>query len=395
MFLFDQERSGQVPFDFDFNQIPILEWQLNFKQLPTRCAESTPVLDEDGNGYFGSHDGCFYCVAPNGQIKWQFVTDTKVYSSPLISGNRIYFNCNMFNTVCLDLNGNLIWQFDSYKVLIQYSKIKRIFLNLYSYLQYDYEFKSFMKINAWSSPNLLQEKYIVTVLYGIGIVVLDKENGSVFWNYDFGKPINHLAGVAITKHNGAEIIAAIGQNSGLHLFDASGKLLWKNKAKFRTNAWANPSVDKDSQCIYYSESFKNKYAILYKCDYEGKVLWQRSFNFGCRATVAISQLNFVVFLGLDGIVYYLDKNNGETLFSKKIASSDRGLWTNAAVLPNGNVLINTKKSVKKGSLICLSKTMEVLWEIEYGKALSVPMIDQKGNLYTATWNGDFFKYKSV
>ncbi len=393
MFLFSKERTGQISYDFDCSEMPSLQWKINFKQLPVRCAESTPVIDVQGNIYFGSHDGCLYCIDAMGKVKWQFVTDSKVYSSPMLFENKLYVNCNMSNTICLDLDGNLLWKYDSFEELKKLSKIKRLMTNVYTYLMYDYEFKSYMKINAWSSPNILQDKYIVTVLYGIGVVVLDKENGRVSWKYNFGKPINHLAGVAIASYNQKEHIAAIGQNSGMHFFDQSGNLLWKKSAKFKTNAWANPSIDTAESVIYYSESFKNKSCSVFKVNFEGKVIWEKQFNFGCRASIGISQQNFLVFLGLDGSVYFLDKETGNILFSKKIASSDRGLWTSPSVLPNGNVLINTKKSVKHGSLICISKNMETLWEIEYGKALSVPVIDKDKNLYTATWEGDFFKYK--
>jgi hypothetical protein len=46
-------------------------------------------------------------------------------------------------------------------------------------------------------------------------------------------------------------------------------------------------------------------------------------------------------------------------------------------------------------LICLSPQAEINWEINYAKALSVPTIDEQGNLYTATWAGDFYKFKNV
>jgi hypothetical protein len=64
-------------------------------------------------------------------------------------------------------------------------------------------------------------------------------------------------------------------------------------------------------------------------------------------------------------------------------------------MANDHILINTKKTVKKGSLVCLSEKAEIVWEIEYAKALSVPTIDEQGNLYTATWAGDFYKFKNV
>lgn len=394
MFLFDKERTGRIPFQHNFSERPVEEWKITFKQDPIRCAESTPVIDENGNLYFGSHNGSIYCVDKNGRVKWQFVTEFKVYSSPLLVDDKIYIGCNRSTLLCLNLDGELVWKYDGYLAFAKKSKLKRLYINWFNFLKYDYEFKKFRYINTWTSPNLVGNHSIAFVFYGLGLVLLDKNSGVIRWQKDLGNPSFHLAGVAVTSDQGVDKIAVCGQNSGLHLFDESGKLLWKKKAFSGSNAWANPSIDAEECCIYHSESYYNKKCILYKTDYNGNILWKREFPFGCRATVGISKSNFIVFLGLNGVTYFLDKKTGKENASLKIASSDRGLWTSPAIMDNNFTLINTKKSVKEGSLVCLSPKAELIWEINYAKALSVPTMDMQGNLYTATWAGDFYKFKN-
>lgn len=393
MFLFDKEKTGRIPSQHIFAEKPTEEWKITFKQEPIRCAESTPVIDKKGNLYFGSHNGSIYCMSPEGEIKWQFVTEYKVYSSPLLVDDKLYIGCNMSTLLSLNLEGELVWKYDGYLAFAKQSKLKRLFINGFNYLKYDYEFKKFIKINTWTSPNLVGKDAIAFVFYGLGLVLLDKNSGAVRWQKDLGSPSFHLAGVAVTTDNGMDKIAVCGQNSGLHLFDENGKLLWNNKAFSGSNAWANPSIDPEEQCIYHSESFYNKKSVVYKTDLNGKILWKQQFPFGCRASIAISRKNYVVFLGLNGTVYLLDKATGAELFSQPIASKDRGLWTSPSLMANDHILINTKKTVQKGSLICLSEKAETVWEINYAKALSVPVIDANGNLYTATWAGDFYKFK--
>ncbi len=395
MFLFDRERTGRIPNSHTFEQLPQEEWRIHFKQDPVRCAESTPVFDKHGNLYFGSHNGSIYALSPEGKILWQFVTETKVYSSPMLIDDKLYIGCNMSTLLCLNLQGELVWQYDGYKAFASQSKFKRLMLNAFTYLNYDYEFKKFMKINTWTSPNLVNNHYVAFVFYGIGLVLLDKETGKVKWKKDLGGSSFHLAGVAVTEVNGKDYIAVCGQNSGLHWFDADGNLQWKTKAFGGSNAWANPSIDAAEKCIYHSESYFNKKSILYKTDFNGKTIWKKEFPFGCRATVGISSSDFIVFLGLNGTVYFLSKTDGSQLASREIASKDRGLWTSPSIMANHSVLINTKKTVQKGTLICLSRQAEINWEINYAKALSVPTIDEQGNLYTATWAGDFYKFKNV
>lgn len=394
MFLFDRERTGRIPSSTSFEEQPQEAWRILLKQEPIRCAESTPVFDEHGNLYFGSHNGSIYALSPDGKVLWQFVTEVKVYSSPMLVDGKLYFGCNMSTLLCLSLQGELLWQFDGYKAFAKQSKLKRLFLNLYNYRFYDYEFKKFMKINTWTSPNLVAQQYVAFVFYGIGLVLLDKDTGKVHWQYDLGRPSFHLAGVAVTHVNGKDYIAVCGQNSGLHWLDETGKLLWKTNAFRGSNAWANPSIDAAEGCIYHTESFHNKKSILYKTDFSGKTIWKKQFSFGCRASVGISTAHFIVFLGLNGTAYFLDKATGKEVASQLIASKDRGLWTSPAIMANQSVLINTKKTVQKGSLVCLQPNGAIQWEIFYAKALSVPTIDAQGRLYTATWAGDFYQFKT-
>lgn len=392
MFLYDRERTGRVPHEVRFDHAPKLLWQVSFRQWPVSCAESTPVCDSAGNLYFGSHDGCLYSLTPDGSIRWQWVTDSKIYSSPLISGDKIYVNVSRSHLVCLDLQGRMQWIVDGAAGLKSLSRPVRFLRHVRAYLYYDYEFKKFMKINAWASPNRLQDGRIATVHYGKGLLVVDPDSGAESWSYHPGGTLYHLAGVAIASVSGEDRLFFASQSQGLHVLDSRGRLLWKTQGRPRHNAWANPSVDAEEGAVYYSESFKNKSSVLYKYTWDGQLQWKKQFPFGCRATVGISGADHLIFLGLDGQVYQLAKQDGTMRASRSIASADRGLWTSPALLKNGNVLINTKKNVKQGSLVCLSSSLEKKWEIEYGKALSTPFVDQAGHLYTGTWNGDYFKF---
>ena len=393
MYQYDRERTGRVPHQAEYNALPQLVWETRFKQWPVCCAESTAVEDEAGNLYFGNHDGCFYSLSPNGSVRWQWVTDSKIYASPLLYNNRLYVNVSRAHLACLDTDGNLQWIIDGTDGMKSLSRISRFIQHRKAYHHYDYEFKKFMKLNAWASPNQLQDGRIASVLYHKGLVVVDPDAGKEAWSYNPGGHIFHMAGVAITTVNGEDRLFFASQSNGLHVLNQSGQLLWKTASRKRHNAWANPSVDVQEGVVYYSESYKNRSCVLYKYSLDGTLHWKKEFPFGCRSTAGITYLSHIVLLGLDGKAYYISKADGQVLHALSIATTDRGLWTSPAILKNGNVLVNTKKTVKSGSLICLSPTMEVLWEIPYGKALSTPFINAQGALFTGTWNGDYFKYQ--
>lgn len=394
MFLFDKSRSGRIPYTGSVSKEPETEFVTEFKQLLKKCPESSPVIDSLGNIYFGNHDGSFYCLNSKGQIQWQFVTDDKIYSSPLLIEDKLFFCCNQSEIVCIDLAGNFLWSFNGYKEKFKSSnRWVRLLKNLYSHCIYDYELKQYMKINAWSSPNLLGEDSIIANLYGTGIVALNYYTGNLLWKYDLGTPINHLSGVAIGNVNENEIVFAAGQSTGLFALDKSGELLWKRRNHFWGNAWANPSFDEKEKCVYYSESNRNKWSVLYKYSWEGHLIWKKKFNCGVRGSATIGKSNIIVLPTLDGKINILNKETGHTIHSMKIASTDRGLWTSASLSSDDSILINTKNNSVSGSLICLSPKCEILWKIDYGKALSVPVVDSNGFLYTGTWDGKFYKLK--
>jgi len=49
--------------------------------------QSTPVVDDEGIIYFGSHDNYIYAVYPNGTLKWRFQTGDWVHGSPTIGAD--------------------------------------------------------------------------------------------------------------------------------------------------------------------------------------------------------------------------------------------------------------------------------------------------------------------
>jgi outer membrane protein assembly factor BamB len=65
--------------------------------------------------YFGSQDGRLYAVSPEGRIKWSFLTEAKIDSSPSINEDGIVF-VGAHNGIlyALDSNnkGKLIWKYN-------------------------------------------------------------------------------------------------------------------------------------------------------------------------------------------------------------------------------------------------------------------------------------------
>ena len=77
---------------------------------------SSPVIDGEGNIYIGSADHYFYCLNPNGSLKWRVATDEIIDSSALLDDRgRVYFGSGDRHVYCLERKtGKKIWSFEAH-----------------------------------------------------------------------------------------------------------------------------------------------------------------------------------------------------------------------------------------------------------------------------------------
>ena len=53
---------------------------------------SGPLVDRDGNVYFGAHDDYLYSLAPTGELRWAFRADADIDASPALAPDgTLYF----------------------------------------------------------------------------------------------------------------------------------------------------------------------------------------------------------------------------------------------------------------------------------------------------------------
>jgi len=398
IYLFDKERTGRLPFSMGNSLEPKILWSVDLPQYPISGPESTAVLDNNGNLYFGCHNGCIYSLTNNGDIRWQFVTKGKVYSSPLFYNERLYFCCNGFDVICLSLTGKLIWSFRALEVLKGLPKWKKVINHFLSYLVYDYHSKSIKldKVTAWCSPNVIEGKAILVNLYGVGVIALDPITGQLIWQRSLGIPWNHLAGVAIFCEGDRDRVIAVSQSNKIFSIDGfTGEVIWKKPLRFLANSWSNPSIDLSDRGVYCSTSIKNNKGWVFKFDYNGNLLWKLKISGGIRGAITISTSNFVLVPSLNGCLYFVSKGDGTILRALCIGDKIRGLWTSAILDVNNDILINVKTDVKNGALLKLnSVTGEIVWKLKTGKALCSPVVDRDGNIYIGTWSNSYMKIES-
>jgi outer membrane protein assembly factor BamB len=87
-----------------------VKWKTNLK---TKIHSGT-ALFHDTSLLAGGIDGNLYSLnIDNGAIDWSFTTKGVITSTPLISGNNVYFSSYDWKTYCVDArSGKMLWSFD-------------------------------------------------------------------------------------------------------------------------------------------------------------------------------------------------------------------------------------------------------------------------------------------
>lgn len=112
------DQQGNIYFGADDGKVYCLnasgEVQWTFA-VDTAGAEesrirSSPAIDSQGNLYVGAGDGFLYSLTANGALRWKFQTPEAVDSTPAIDrSNQIYFGSRNGSLYCVDQGGELVW----------------------------------------------------------------------------------------------------------------------------------------------------------------------------------------------------------------------------------------------------------------------------------------------
>ena len=86
-----------------------LAWKINFNGTISTASLAY------GKVFVGSSDGYLYSIdAENGEVNWKFKANGKIWSSPAVAGNAVYFATNVPEGTIYSLNlddGSLLWYF--------------------------------------------------------------------------------------------------------------------------------------------------------------------------------------------------------------------------------------------------------------------------------------------
>lgn len=308
----------------------------------------TGIVAAEGLAVYANTAG--FLVARNietGEKVWQFKTDGKIYSTPVVSKNSVVFASTDSSIYSVDLfNGTRQWSFktgksivaspsiDNGSVYIGSSEGKFRALSLHNGdLKWTYnDVRGFV-----SGKPLVDDKHVYFGDWGNYFHALNKRTGKLVWNWTNGSTNRMLSPAAVypVKSDGKIFITAPDQY--ITSLDANtGKVVWRsNQHKGRESI----GTSADQSLIYTKAMNDSLFAYSASAD-SMKLKWSLDVGFGYEISPSpISEKDGIIYIPADdGSIYAVDRKKRKVKWVHKISNA---LVNVIYPLDNGKVLATT------------------------------------------------------
>ncbi|MCE5249078.1 PQQ-binding-like beta-propeller repeat protein [bacterium] len=251
---------------------------MKWKFLTDGDVNSSPAIGADGTVYVGSNDNYLYAIQPDGTLKWKFRTENFVTSSPAIgSDGTVYVGSHDTDLYAITSKGSLKWKFQTVG-------------------------------NVFSSPAISSEG---TVYIGSGhFLYAVKSDGTLKWKFQTGDNIWSLPAIGI---DGTVYIGSV--DDYIYAVESDGSLKWK----FQTEncVFSSPAIGIDG--TVYIGSIDN---YIYAVQSDGSLKWK--FQTG-------ADINSSPAIDIDGTVYVGSADG----YLYAFAPETSGAGTITLISPNG------------------------------------------------------------
>ena len=283
---------------------------------------SSPVIDEFGDVYFGSDDGFVYALNIDGSLKWKYDTGSGVTAAPLVASlDRLYIGSKSGQFYCFNrTTGDTIWTFQTGDQIYSSATLdnggRLLFGSLDGNLYcLDSEFG-----NVWWSTSVGNKIYSAPALspdssityvggFDKKVYALDIKTGNTIWNYTTGGYI--LSSLAVDSLGN---IYTSSSDKKVYALSPDGELIWTHTTG--GSIWySSPALGTDNDV--YIGSDDNKLYCINRND--GSLRWNYTTGGDIRNSPAIAGNGNIYFGSTDNTIYQLTQE-GELETSVELGS---------------------------------------------------------------------------
>ena len=304
---------------------------------------SSPVVDSNGIVYFSSNDGCLYAVTPEGSEKWRFVTDNSVFATPLvIEEHGIFFGSEDNHFYSVDFEGKERW---------------RLQMN-----------------DSILSSAVTDGKGTIYVGCNDGNIYALTPQGEIKWRFTINNFIQSSPAI------GPDGIIYIGSwDRSLYALNPEGRLKWS----FKTGdiVESSPAVDEEGN-VYFGSYDHHIYCL----DSRGKLKWKYKTKDKIYSSCALFPGRGIYAGSDDNYLYHLNFNGK----LKWTVRTDYRIKSSPALDGQGNIYIGSNDF----SIYGINPEGEIMWKFKTnGSIESSPCITNDGALYVGSNDGWLYFFK--
>ena len=316
---------------------------------------SSPVLDERGDVYFGSEDGSVYALNVDGTLKWSHATGNGVVAAPLVASmNRLYVGSKSGKFYCFNrTTGEVIW--------------------LYT-----------VNDEIHSSALIDSDGRLFFGSLNGNLTCLDSEFGSLYWQASLGSEV--YSSPALSPDGSTVYVGAY--NSKVYALDAvTGEEQWNylcsNLSTVTSSHRIYGSMAVDEEGAIYTGNYDKK---LYAINPDGTEKW--TYNTGGRILYSSPALgdNGEIYIGNnDEELNCINRSDGSLRWKY---ATDGDIRNSPAVAANGNIYFGSKDD----KIYALNQDGNVLWTYTTGDEVrsSSPAIGPNGNVYIGSYDNNLY-----
>ncbi|MBU1625946.1 PQQ-binding-like beta-propeller repeat protein, partial [bacterium] len=338
MFHYDLKHTGVSPFKGP--ETPMLRWT-----FPTGVSNvrGSSAIDAEGTNYFGSYDRYIYAVNPNGTLKWSFLTDMSLNSSPALAyDGTIYIGSLDYYLYAMNSDGTVKWKYQTGMI-------------------------------GYSSPAINPDDgtiYVGDETYGSLWAV--NPDGTFKWSYKTGAMIKYSSPAV-----GDDGTIYIGSNDHfMYAINPDGTLKWK----FLTGGEITSPAIENWGTIYFG-SFDN---YLYALHSNGCLKWKFETGNDIYSSPAIA-FDGTIYIG--SFDHYLYAVNPDGTLKWKYETGDIIRVSSPAIDSEGTVYVGSFDH----KLYAIKSDGTLKWTYEAGDQIDAPpSIGADGTIYFGCKDNYFY-----
>ncbi|CCH53994.1 putative protein yxaL [Fibrisoma limi BUZ 3] len=304
------------------------------------------VVDGDLAIYPNTNGQIVALSVADGNVRWRFATNGKVYSTPAIQKDRVVVASTDGVIYCLDKRtGSLLWKVETGKPIVACPLIDGKVVYIGSSegkfralsLKNGAERWSFTSVNGFvESVPVADKRTVYFGSWGSTLYALNKKNGLPVWTWTNGKSRNYSPAATVPVLTNGRILIQTPDRTVTAIDAKTGKEIWKSN---QHKGFEASGLSPDQSLFYVKCMNDTLWAMSTRSD-SAQPEWFVNCNYGYEISPSpITERDGFIYVPTDdGVLYAVDRQAKQVAWAHKLSNA---MLNRVWPLGKGEVLVTT------------------------------------------------------